>query len=245
MGFENYYKKTFYRDRPGTPPTTTMFPFFGFSYEEIDTSYDAIEKNPDTATISGNTITFRSGGGSFVKRSRHDEIFTRTKGPFGRERELEDQFYEIQKNKAYGKKDFEWDLKYISPSLSSYVEENKEKMVSKKVGASYLKLIKFLGLLFLIAIAVLIVCSVLGVSGDDFKEAMSSFFDSEIGMAIPLMVGAVLVILTMVNRHKIDRNVNDIGAHREEYLKSMTDAYGYEAGRILQEYAILKGYDKI
>ena len=244
MGFNNYYKKTFHCERP-VIPTKTMFPFFGFNYEEIDTSYDALEKNDDTATISGNTITIHSGGSSFVKRSRHDEIFTRTREPIGRERELEERFYEIQKNAARGKKDFEWDLKYISPSLSSYVEKNRAGMFAKKVGSGYFKLIKFLGLLFLIVLAVFIVCNVFGVGGDDFKEAMSSFFDSGLGMALPMMAGAVIWILSMVGVYKVVRNIKDTRAHREEYLKSMTDAYGYEAGKILQEYAILKGYDKI
>lgn len=211
-----------------------ILPFFGFERDK-ETNYRSRGVYvTDTNSLSGKSKMYR-------REAYQEDIYVRHTVPTGRARELEDKFMRL--TSSYDKNQFA----YITTSLKSfYVSAHSKKYKSPR-------------LIFTIIAAILSGIWLLSYSYTFpfFKEQFGR--DTGSVLFVFLVPGVLLLIGFLIDmlcgkmedrrskkiRQSYDRlTTSQKEAVRQQYFADMEKNYGKEAGAVLKEYAILKGYDR-
>lgn len=235
MGFDNVYYREIKKDSNNYKgANSTILPFWGFTYDTYSDSYVHTINVRDSTTKSGWS---KASGIEYKKGER----FVR-KGSAGYE---ESRFTAlVHKND----KDI-WDTPYIPLSVREYYE----RCITSPAG--WIGAIG--GCLGIIAAVLwLLLCDVftrqLLMSWMGDSEWFDVVFVFVCPVAICLAIWIFTIILAIIARTitgsektYVELSTEEKEIYREKYLASMVKKYGKKAGAILQEYAKLKGYDKI
>lgn len=237
MAFLPSYKRDI-RERP--PLESTILPFFGyFHHIDYDTHYDK---------YGGEVYLSRQNNGDYVvKRDpviygsaqyRYNyESFERNIQPSGKALELENRIEELLDEKELKI----WDTKFICRSAREYYRDH--------FSWGFAKFFRN----FMLVLKIL--CPLLGVAGIVAFILFQQTGESPISNFLPSIAFASSVILFIISFNLFIHDF-DIkkpyekckpkvrGMNVKAYFQSMRDAYGDEIGALLQEYAILQGYDK-
>ena len=228
MGFKNSYSH-FYKGNDVVPnEKCTILPFFGFSYEKKDGGHFE-------SYGGGVTITDKGGGTYEAKqnptyrswKSTHEVVFSRACPPYGRLKELEDSFFEHIRTRDI------FSTQYIPLSVKEYVTRHQMTAPENR---------GFLGCLpFLVFCCVAPILESRSHIDDSLLELLTP-----VGFAISLLLFFIIKHITKKTQKPYESlSADEKKKVREEYLAYMIKKYGKEAGGILQEYAKLKGYDRI
>ena len=232
MGLLNQYEKSFYGEIPGEiSPKDTIFPFFGFQHKYVDTSYDQYNRTSDTITISGNTATYKKGVGYYSKRNRYNRVYERVEDSTGKERELEDRFVALQREKNKGKYDTDilWSTKYVCPSLREYVNS---------LGGD-------ISQFYFYPLIPLFYLGWIWTGTEDFLR------NNWIYVLLVALVYIGIIVFSACKSAQLRKKAfhqmpaDKYQKFRKKYFKSMAKLYGEDCGKILEEYAVLKGYDSM
>ena len=249
MGFKKEY-----RTKSGAEHRSCLS-FFGYSYRaQSDTYYSQKPTTYSVRSVSDTTVEISKNPTSYSKSTSEYGEYYRYEEPSGREKELEDRFYEYAEDK------------YSEPSMwndgTTYFDVTKTPYFCKSVRDYFydgrLFLLEWLALL--VGIAFVLTISIwMGSKVYAFgKDGLIGGILAGIGIAIPCSFPAIaLFFIAKLVSNIIDALLSLIkfGAYdrlfkrgkrkmREKYLASLTIGIP-EADEILREYAILKGYDKI
>ena len=230
MAFTQSYRNTLDRDGKGKKgEKSCILPFFGFSYESDTSSYTQGVYVSDSDTLSGQRKVYRT-------HSLDVEVFSRNCTPEGRAKELEDRFI------ALAKKDDPWKMPYIPTSLREFYYDHMCTSCAT-VGC-------------LVGIVLTVLWFILYRFTFPPIEAMFGYdtgcavfvFGAPITLCVGTLIFGAIVDFIRKLTHTAPPEywaltVAEKAVAREKYFTYMTDRYGSEAGAVLKEYAILKGYD--
>ena len=231
MAFNQSYRNTLDRDGKGKKGAKScILPFFGFSYGSDTTSYTQGVYISDPDTLSGQRKVYGT-------HSLDVEVFSRNHIPEGRAKELEDRFI------ALVKKDDPWKMPYIPTSLCEYYNDH-ERSSYAAVGC-------------IVGIVLTVLWFVLYSFTFPPIEAMFGYdtgcvvfvFGAPIALCVGTLILGAIADLIRKLAHKAPPEYWELTAAekasaKEKYFAHMADRYGSEAGAVLKEYAILKGYDQ-
>ena len=232
--FHQSYRNTLDRDGKGKKGSTScILPFFGFRYGSDTDSYTQGVYISDSNEISGQRKVYGT-------HSLEVEVFSRSSAPTGRAKELEDKFISLAKARGY---ENPWNMPYIPTSLRDYYNNNER--------SSYTAVGCFLSIVPIILWFVLYRFTFPPVEARFGYNTGCVVF--VFGIPIAICVGTSLLggIVDLIRKlvHKAPPKYCDLtseqrAAAREKYFAHMVDRYGSDAGAVLKEYAILKGYDR-
>ena len=226
-----------------------ILPFFGF---KTDTGFESRTRGVyvrDSEARSGQRKVYGS-------ESYEVSILYRKSMPSGKELELEDKFIQAVSSK-YQKRAFLDG--YFNALQTSPIETSLPKFYESSVGARIKLVPKFLRW---IPIALTVVWLALyNILFPIFKQKFgydlgSVLFVFPVPLLIWLIYAVVKNVLEDANYRSYQKQKNTQPAYnsltreqkenvRQQYFAQMKRLYGPEAGAILEEYAILKGYDRI
>lgn len=237
----------FDRKYPDTSKWSFILPFFGFEREKETSFYSQGVYVSDANALSGKSKVYRSNA--------YDEyVYVRTNAPTGRARDLEDKFIRIVSSSD---KTF---LAGIDTSLSDFYRH----MLSSSKKFSSPPAFRWI---FTIIAAILI-----GIWFLPYYFTFPIFvqrFGYEMGSALFVfpVPGTLFLIGWLIDKMRkrpydraYDRAYKEYQNEilngysklssvqkeevRQQYFANMEKWYGKEAGAVLKEYAILKGYDR-
>lgn len=246
MGFDSEYISPPCKEKSHIPgEKSTILPFFGFTYQSDQNSHYKAYGGETTITYEG-CGQYRVGQNQKIYLPDHSyyATFNRATSPIRNLEKLEDRFVNsIKSNSEFHKKDvfgsYKFDVfstPYIPLSVSEYYARNggSEDLGTER-GCTF-GCLPFL--LFVLSIPIL-----------------QNFLNIEEMTLGPLFFTAFIIslLLFFIIKHVTEKNqkpyetlsVEEKKAEQEKYFAYMIKKYGKEAGGILQEYAKLKGYDRI
>lgn len=249
MGFENVYTKKARNNCPLTEKSTVL-PFFGFSYK----------KNTDVRhkLVGGETrLTPNSSGGYDVSKAPtfwdsdtyYDVSFSRFYEPTGRKKELEDRFCELLKKRGKGV----LSTGYLYTSITEFYAD----CYNKSRGAGCLSFI--LAILFYLAAVVFMTLGSEQAAAElppRIHEFFVAFRENAVlvlgacGIFMVLMFVWWLIVHLHVKKRKalyptfysLPKKLQE--KVRKAYFSSFRRDYYGEQAKILEEYAVLSGYDQ-
>lgn len=250
MPFSDVYRKEKYSD--------SILSFFGYKCEEVEASYQQGVWLDDDHAIGGKSKVYRT-------QTYKLKQLTRKRPPSTKELELEDKFIasiintEKFKNKIkigaiYGEKYFDpTDFPPILTSVSKYYD-NMDLLLN---APKHMPLHVFT----IISVVLCVIWFALySFTFPIFEQIMGYDFGCVVFVfVVPILILLIFAIIRKIFSNKEDKKFSEYfrtakSFHslskehqdnvRQRYLQHMSNFYGEEAGKILKEYAILKGYDK-
>ena len=240
MGFKSEYSRRLSRsgDTYKYGEGKTILEFFGFKYEKWTSGYTQRVWSKDDRYV---------GGGYYLTGNENDhyEGYRRATSPSGRAAELENRFIELRGE-------------YYDPLKAPYEKKSVKEYYDGLPFPGQDEWVSGCGFGILISVIWWILCAFTRglINAWAEKNEISHIWLICI-LLVPFvvcMIGTILgKIKQIMNRKKYgvktpycDLTREEKERYREEYLNKLESSYkGGEEGRILKEYAILKGYDKI
>lgn len=233
MAFYNTYRHTLNRDGTGEKGATCcILPFFGFSHGSDSDTYTQGVYISDSDTLSGQRKVYGT-------HSVDVEVFSRSAEPTGKALELENKFIAlVKKNKGM---DDPWKMPYVPTSMREYYDSH---VKGNAVGSGCVLSIAAIILWFVFYNSIF----PLFEAQMDYDSACVAFvFGGPIVLGLLGPLGGWIFDLIRKARKTAppeywEMTPEQREAAKKKYFDHMTYLYGAEAGEVLKEYAILKGY---
>ena len=242
MGFNSDYRRQLDRTNGTTKygSKKSLLEFFGFTYQTWESPYTQSVWINDDSYI---------GGKRKVSNTEYDkyEGYERKHSPSGKEAELEDRFVKLQSSSFDPLAS-----KYLPVSVKDYYDGLSfpgEFEAGIGCGVGIVLTVLWIVLHHFTHPFLKNWLGTVMLNGVNMLDAIWLFVVPIVICLITTLIGGVVQGIRRAKngkRTKYQDLSNEMRkALRDEYLKSLSSAFPGEAGEILKEYAILKGYDRI